>query len=125
MKSTFAILADMYLNPKFAAADINKERGVIIEEIMMYKDQPQHLVQEILGELLWQDHALGRPLIGTTRHRRESLAGDILDFKNTKYVADNTVVVFAGQGGPRRLREACRGTAGACPRGRGTRRIRA
>lgn len=97
MKSTFAILADMYLNPKFSAADINKERGVIIEEIMMYKDQPQHLVQEILGELLWQDHALGRPLIGTTDTVGKVSRADILNFKNTKYVADNTMVVFAGK----------------------------
>ena len=97
VKSTFAILADMYLNPKFSAADINKERGVIIEEIMMYKDQPQHLVQEILGELLWQDHALGRPLIGTTDTVGKVSRADILKFKETKYVADNTVVVFAGK----------------------------
>jgi predicted Zn-dependent peptidase len=97
MKSTFAILADMYLNPKFSAEDINKERGVIIEEIMMYKDQPQHVVQEILGELLWQDHALGRPLIGTTDTVGKVSRADILNFKNTKYVADNTIVVFAGK----------------------------
>ena len=97
MRSTFAILADMYLNPKFAAEDINKERGVIIEEIMMYKDQPQHLVQEILGELLWQDHALGRPLIGTTDTVGNVSRAAILKFKATKYVADNTVVVLAGK----------------------------
>ncbi len=97
IKSTFAILADMYLNPKFAAADINKERGVIIEEIMMYKDQPQHLVQEILGELLWQDHALGRPLIGTTDTVGKVSRAEILKFKDTKYVAENTIVVFAGK----------------------------
>lgn len=97
LKSTFAILSDMYMNPKFAAADINKERGVIIEEIMMYKDQPQHLVQEILGELLWRDHALGRPLIGTTETVGKVSRADILNFKNSKYVADNTVIVFAGK----------------------------
>ena len=97
MKSTFAILADMYLNPKFSTVDIDKERGVIIEEIMMYKDQPQHLVQEILGELLWQDHALGRPLIGTGDTVGKMSRADILDFKKAKYVADNTVVVFAGK----------------------------
>ena len=96
-KSTFAILADMYLNPKFAAEDIDKERGVIIEEIMMYKDQPQHLVQEILGELLWQEHPLGRPLIGTKETVVNVSRAAILNFKATKYVADNTVVAVAGK----------------------------
>jgi predicted Zn-dependent peptidase len=64
---------------------------------MMYKDQPQHLVQEILGELLWQDHALGRPLTGTTDTVGNISRAAILNFKTTKYVADNTIVVLAGK----------------------------
>ena len=90
------ILSDMYLRPKFAQADIDKERGVIIEEIMMYKDQPQHLVQEILGELLWQEHPLGRPLIGTEKTVGGVSRADILRFKECNYVAQNTLVVLAG-----------------------------
>ncbi len=96
-REVFAILADMYLNPRFAAADIHKERGVIIEEIMMYKDQPQHLIQEILGELLWVDHPVGRPLIGTAENIRRMRRKEILEFKARKYVPKNTLVVFAGK----------------------------
>jgi hypothetical protein len=55
------ILADMFVNPRFAPADIDKERGVIIEEIMMYRDQPHQLVQDFLGELIWTNHPVGRP----------------------------------------------------------------
>jgi predicted Zn-dependent peptidase len=95
--SVFDILSDMYLHPKLAAADINKERGVIIEEIMMYKDQPQHLVQEMLGELLWANHPLGRTLVGTVENIRRVSRGEIAGFKQRRYVPENTLVVFAGK----------------------------
>ena len=45
--------------------EIDKERGVIKEELAMYLDQPQHRVQELLNETLWPDQPLGRPLTGT------------------------------------------------------------
>ncbi|NKB25557.1 MAG: insulinase family protein [Kiritimatiellae bacterium] len=95
--NTLDILCDMYLNARFDKVDIDKERGVIIEEIIMYADQPHHLVQDILGELLWANHALGRPLIGTPENIRRVTRKEILDFKNKKYVSNNTVITFAGK----------------------------
>ena len=97
MWNVFDILCDMYLHPKFAEDDINKERGVIIEEILMYQDLPQHKVQEMLGQLVWEGHALGRPLIGTAENIRRVSRAEILGFKNGKYIADNTLVVLAGK----------------------------
>jgi len=90
------VLADMYVNPKLDARDIDKERDVIIEEIMMYRDQPQQVVQDMLGEALWSKHALGRPLIGTPENIARMSREDIIDFKRSKYVPANTLVVFAG-----------------------------
>lgn len=98
--SVVEILLDMYLHPRFAAEDIDKERGVIIEEISMYKDQPQHVVQEKLGEMMWVDHALGRPLIGTEQNIRRVTRREILGFKNRRYVAGNTVIALAGKVDP-------------------------
>ncbi len=90
------ILAEMYRRPRFAAADIEKERNVIIEEIMMYRDLPEQVVQEMLSAALWQDHELGRPLIGSPGTLRELTRDHILMFKKKKYVPGNTVFVFAG-----------------------------
>ena len=90
------ILADMYLHPRFAPEDIEKERGVIIEEIMMYRDQPHQLVLERLGELLWHNHPLGRPLIGTPKTVGGMTRADIMGHKRRYYIPENTVVVFAG-----------------------------
>lgn len=90
------ILSDMYLNPKLDPQDIDKERGVILEEIMMYRDQPQQLVQDYLGELLWAEHPVGRPLIGTPENIARMTRDDLLKFKTSKYTGGNTRVAFAG-----------------------------
>lgn len=92
-----SILADMYLHPRFAPDDINRERGVIIEEIMMYRDQPQHVVSEKLVQMLWDGHALGRPLTGTPENIKRMTREDILHFKDSKYKAKNTVIALAGK----------------------------
>ncbi len=92
----FGILAEMYLHPRIDVADIEKERGVICEEIMMYRDQPEQVVQEMLGGILWQNHQLGRPLIGTPESLRRLTREQILAFKKKRYVPKNTVLTFAG-----------------------------
>jgi predicted Zn-dependent peptidase len=91
------VLTDMYVNARFAAADVAKERGVVIEEILMYRDQPQHQVEEILGELLWKDHALGRPLTGSPETVKALGRKELLAYKARHYLPRNTVVAVAGK----------------------------
>ncbi|HTS17189.1 MAG TPA: pitrilysin family protein [Verrucomicrobiae bacterium] len=90
------VLTDMYVHPRFATPDIDKERGVIKEELLMYRDQPDHYVQELLTETLWPEHALGRSLTGTAKTLDAMDRSALLDFKHRKYVAANTVVAVAG-----------------------------
>ena len=90
------VLADMYNDPSFDPVEVKKERGVIIEEIMMYRDQPQQVVQEMLSEAIWQNHALGRPIIGTPETLAKMDRGVIKGFKEKAYVPANTVFAFAG-----------------------------
>ena len=59
------ILSDLVLNPVFDAADIARERGVIMEEIKMDEDNPDYLVHEIFTQNFWKDHPLGKPILGT------------------------------------------------------------
>ncbi len=91
------VLADMYQHPKFAATDIEKERGVIKEELLMYRDQPDHNVQELLTETLWPDQPLGRPLVGTVESLDATDREVVLAFKAKHYAAANTVVAVAGR----------------------------
>ncbi len=90
------VLSDMYLHSRFAVADIDKERGVIKEELLMYRDQPDHYVHELLTETLWPEHPLGRSLTGTAKSLDGMDRGGLLGFKQKKYVAANTVVAVAG-----------------------------
>src|SRR5882724_12003412 len=90
------VLADMYLHSRFAADEIDKERGVIKEELLMYRDQPDHYVHELLTETLWPGHPLGRSLTGTVKSLDGMDRGGLLGFKQKKYVAANTVVAVAG-----------------------------
>lgn len=90
------ILTDMYMNPRFDKDDIEKERGVIIEEIMMYRDDPQHVVFEKLEEMMWSGHALGRSLTGTPKIIKNMSREDIIQFKEKNYVTGNTLIVVTG-----------------------------
>lgn len=95
----FDVLSDMYLNPLLKPKDVEKERGVIIEEIKMYRDQPGHLVQEMLGEALWLNHPLGRSVAGSPESLRRAGRDDVADFKRHRYVPGNTVIAAAGNAG--------------------------
>ncbi len=93
----FAILTDMYRNPRFAVADVNSEREVIRDEILMYRDQPAQVAEDRLGELLWAGHPLGRPLVGTPASLDRIKRADILKYKNAGYVPEATVLAIAGR----------------------------
>jgi len=60
------VLTDMLLRATFPAAEIERERGVIQEEIRMYEDQPSQLAQDLATAMLWPNNPLGRPLLGTS-----------------------------------------------------------
>ena len=90
------VLSDMYLHPRFAVSEIDKERQVIKEELLMYRDQPDHYVHELLTEIVWPEHPLGRSLTGTPESLDSIRRATLLDFKHKKYVAANTIVAVAG-----------------------------
>src|ERR1700749_1516823 len=58
------VLTDLVLNPLFNSEDIEKEKGVILEEIKMDADNPDYLVHEIFSADFWKDHPLGKPILG-------------------------------------------------------------
>lgn len=91
------ILCDMTINPRFARDDIEKERSVILEEMMMYRDRPDHVVNESLNALLWPDHELGRPLVGNEETIAAMRRRDIVEFKARRYVTGNTLFAFSGR----------------------------
>lgn len=90
------VLADMLLKSRFDPEDIEKERQIIIEEIHMCKDSPSQQAGMLIDGLLWNQHPLGRDIAGTA----ESVAGIsramLLNYLNSKYTPDNTLVTVTG-----------------------------
>lgn len=93
---TFDILSDMLLAPLITKKDVNKERGVILEEIKMYHDLPQHLVMDHLEQLLWADHPLGQNIAGNLQSVGQMSEVDLRNFHNDFYIASNVVVTACG-----------------------------
>jgi len=96
LRQVLDILSDMVIDPVLPAVEIEKERTVILEEIKMYKDQPQIYVYEILDELLWPKQPLGAPIIGTVESVSSVTRQRLSEFKNNYYTPSNIVVSAAG-----------------------------
>jgi predicted Zn-dependent peptidase len=90
------VVSDMYLNPSFPAADLEKERGVILQEIAMYNDLPQEQVWEELAKLLYGDTPAGRSIAGLPENVKKFSRQDFLSYHRKHYVASKTIVVVAG-----------------------------
>lgn len=90
------VLADMILNSKFKTKEINKERGVIIEEINMYKDKPDYQVAEDFNYLLYGNHPLGRSIVGLKKSIRSFRHKDFIKYKKDFYAPDNIIISMAG-----------------------------
>jgi predicted Zn-dependent peptidase len=90
------LTADMLLNSAFEPEAIERERQVITEEIKMYEDSPDELVQDLVAQTIWNGHPLGRPVIGTRRTVSRLGREDFVRYIAERYRADNLVVCVAG-----------------------------
>ncbi|HOW42193.1 MAG TPA: pitrilysin family protein [Candidatus Omnitrophota bacterium] len=90
------ILSDMVLYPQLKQKDVLKERTVILEEIKMYKDQPQSHVYELLDKLLWPAHPLGMSTLGTEESVSAVTRADLAAYQKQNYAPKNIVVSVAG-----------------------------
>lgn len=90
------LLTDMLRHPRFDAGDMDRERGVIIEEILMYEDTPDELVHDIFSQTLWPDHPLGRAIQGTVDSVKDISRDDVLAYYGAHYRPENIVVAVAG-----------------------------
>ncbi len=90
------IVSDITLNPKFKQEEINKERGVIIEEINMYEDNPARKLGDIWTDLLYGDQPAGWDTAGKKEIIAKLMRDDFVRYHNDHYVASKTVVAVSG-----------------------------
>ena len=90
------VLTDLVLNPTFAAADIERERGVILEEIKIDEDNPDVLVHELFTQSFWKDHPLGWPILGTSKTVSGLDREKLLAYHGDRFHGGNIVFSAAG-----------------------------
>jgi predicted Zn-dependent peptidase len=90
------VLSDLVLNPVFASNDIERERGVILEEIKIDEDNPDILVHELFTQNFWKDHPLGKPILGTLTTVARLDQQRLLDYHAGRFHAGNMVFSAAG-----------------------------
>jgi predicted Zn-dependent peptidase len=90
------VLADLVLNPTFASGDIERERGVILEEIKIDEDNPDVLVHELFTQNFWKDHPLGKPILGTTTTVGKLDQGQLFDYHGGRFLGSNMIFSAAG-----------------------------
>jgi predicted Zn-dependent peptidase len=90
------VLADLVLNPVFASTDIERERGVILEEIKIDEDNPDVLVHELFTQNFWKDHPLGKPILGTTATVGRLDQEKLFDYHGGRFRGGNMVFSAAG-----------------------------
>ena len=93
----FDVVSDIYLNSTFPETEMQKEKGVIIEEINMYEDMPQRHVQDLVMKLLYGDTPAGWNIAGEKKNILNMKRDDFVTYKKAHYLPEATVLVVAGQ----------------------------
>jgi predicted Zn-dependent peptidase len=91
------VLFDIVSNSKLTPEDVERERMVILEELKGYQDQPQDYVLNLLEEIIWPGHPLGRDIAGTEQSVARLTRDDILEYADAHYRLPNLVVGAAGE----------------------------
>ena len=95
-KKIFDVVSDIYLNSTFPETEMQKEKGVIVEEINMYEDMPHRHVQDVFTDLLYGDQPAGWNIAGTRENVKAMTRNDFVAYKKAHYVPSATTVIVAG-----------------------------
>jgi len=110
------VVSDIYLNSTLPAVELEKEKGVIVEEINMYEDLPQRHVQEVFMELLFGDTPVGRSIAGTKETVSSFKRNDFVSYRASHYLASATTVVVSGSINEQKVIQAVKDRFGKLPK---------
>jgi len=104
-----SLLADLYLNPLYPTEEIDKEKGVVLEEIKMYEDKPASLVWDVYATAAYGDHPAGRPVLGVPGTVSAFSRDDLAGYRKKHYLASATTIAVVGNFDEDKLTELLRG----------------
>ncbi|HVX29978.1 MAG TPA: pitrilysin family protein [Nitrolancea sp.] len=96
LERAFDVLGDMLRKSVFDAIEVEKERGVIIEEIRGIEDTPDDLIHDVIDELVWDGQSVGRSVIGSEATVRAINRQQMVDYLEAQYRPDRIVIAAAG-----------------------------
>ncbi|MEK7111829.1 MAG: pitrilysin family protein, partial [Patescibacteria group bacterium] len=96
LETAFDVLSDMVLNPVLKEEEIEREKGVIVEEIRMYEDTPMFRIGDIYEQLAFFGNSLGRDIIGSEKTVKGVKRDDFIRYRNIHYYPENILVTVAG-----------------------------
>lgn len=96
LQTGVSLLADMFMNSRFAPEDIALERNVVLDEIDMYEDSPEDVAIDKLFEACYAGSALGRPILGTPETLNAMQSSDLHEYMRRNYRPQDTVVAISG-----------------------------
>lgn len=94
--TAFDVLSDMVLKPILNAKEIEKEKGVICEEIAMYEDTPMAKIDDVFENLIFSGSSMGRDIAGSKKSVQGITRSDFVSYRTKHYVTDNIVLTVAG-----------------------------
>ena len=92
----FELLSDLFLNSTFPEDEMEREKGVVCEEISMNEDTPEDLCLDLLATAFYGKENYGRNILGTVKNVKSFSVDDILRYKRARYCPENIVISFAG-----------------------------
>ena len=100
-EEAFEILSDLFINSVYPAEELDKERGVVIEEINMYEDTPDDVcTTELIGAYYGNTPGYGKTILGPKENIERFTRDDILKYRAKYYTTDNIVLSFVGDIAP-------------------------
>ena len=91
------VLSDMYFNASIPEDELEREKGVVIEEIKMCEDTPDDVSQDLISHALFYEQSLGQTILGSIDNIKYSDRHSILNFKNKHYIPSSTVISVCGK----------------------------
>ncbi len=91
------LLTDFVGRPRIEAEELDRERGVVVQEIARANDQPSTVAEHLIDEAVFGDHPLGRPVLGTPEHIRDTFTREgILAFRSRRWTPSRAAAFAVG-----------------------------
>lgn len=109
------LISDVFFHSTFPQNEIEREKGVIYDEINSYKDSPSDLIFDDFEDIIFKGSSIGRNILGTKKTLKNIKTADFIDFTSTNYFTDQMVFAVTGNITLSRFKYICEKYLGDIP----------